>query len=104
MDSSSWKRKRPALKERGSVWPHGRSSGRDRGRGSRDSGEEGVYGLSKAEADIGPPRLEAHKNALSAHTHTGTHKQAHTHRDTQRGTVWWPCVRKGGNARRQNFY
>lgn len=104
MDSSSWKRKRPALKERGSVWPHGRSSGK--GRGSRDSGEEGVYGLSKAEADIGPPRLEAHKNALSAHTHIhiGTRTGTHTHRHTQRGTVWSPCVRKGGNARRQNFY
>lgn len=94
MDSSSWKRKRPALKERGSVWPHGRNC--DRGRGSRDrgGGGEGVCELSKTEADIGPPRLEAHKNALSAHTHT----------HTQWGTVWWPCVRKGGNARRQNFY
>lgn len=76
MDSSSWKRKRPALKERGSVWPHGRNCDRgrgssDRGRGSRDrGGGEGVCELSKTEADIGPPRLEAHKNALSAHTHT----------------------------------
>lgn len=85
MDSSSWKRKRPALKERGSVWPHGRSSARDRGRGSRDSGEEGVYGLSKAEADIGPPRLEAHKNALSAHTHT--HICTYTHTGTHRGAL-----------------
>lgn len=75
MDSSSWKRKRPAIKERGSVWPHGRSSGSGTDRGSRNRGEEGVCELSKTEADIGPPRLEAHKNALSAHKHT----LAHTH-------------------------